>query len=249
MDDFREHSDSWGKDVAVTEPERPAATLCMACPVRRLCVGSLAAEAGTRLLRGMLAGRQRLRAGQGLDPRAAGPGVLHVVHEGALKSVAPDGQVRAFHFPGELAAAEGLGGLRDAGQLVALEDSELCAIRWMARDGGQTAAYQERLWDMASRDIVRERGQAAWLGGLAPVRRVAAFLSLVALRLRVHGAPAGELRLVASPAEIAGYLGLSDEATGEALDRLESRRLLERHGLVTCILRPDLLQREAQRTW
>lgn len=247
MDDFREPAHGGGGDVLLAEPLRPAATLCMACPVRRLCVGSLAAQAGTRQLLGMLAGRQRLRAGESLDPGFAAPGVLYAVHRGSFKLVAPDGTVRAFHFPGELAAAEGLGGVRDAGLLVALEDSELCGIRWTTGQGAESATYQARLWDMASREIVRERGQAAWLAQLAPLRRMAGFLAIVALRLRVHGAPVGELRVPLSHRDIGAYLRLREECVREALAELEQRQLVQHCGLALRIARPELLQREAQR--
>jgi CRP/FNR family transcriptional regulator len=215
---FGEDAPAW---EATSAPSRPGdASLCMTCPVRSLCIGGLAAQAGTRQLLTVLAGRCLLRAGETVHQPCFS---LSVIRRGSLKSTAPDGDAdrpHGFHFPGEVVGAGGLAGSGQALQLVALEDTELCAMRPGVAlvPGIGSRAYTGRLWDMISRDLVRERAQAGWLASLAPERRVAAFLASLALRVRAAGSPSRRQRLHMSAADIAGFLELPLAAVERELE-------------------------------
>lgn len=182
-------------------PDRPAdASLCLACPVRMACIGSLAAAAGTRQLLTVLGGWRRLRAGELAFRASEADSTLYAVRSGSLKSVVPGAAglaVRGFHFPGEIIGAGGLCSGRPGTLVVALEPTELCALRW-----GPPSACTGRVWDMASRELLRERVQSSWLAGLPPAQRVTAFRSHLAPRLR-----AGGPRKAGPPAaDVASYL-------------------------------------------
>jgi CRP/FNR family transcriptional regulator len=231
---------------------RADASLCMTCPVRGLCVGGLAAEAGTRQLRSLLADRQRLQAGDVVHTAGEPFQFLQAVRSGSLASVTSrrsGQQVRRLHFPGELAGVDGaLGGVH-ASTVIALEDTEICALRF----GGchslvpAGAAFAGRLWDMVSRELLGERSHAAWLAGLSPKLRVVSFLASLPLRVRAQGAAAREFRLHLSPTAIADYLRVPPETADRVLEALQERGLVEVGPHHVRILHPEWLQREAKR--
>jgi hypothetical protein len=171
----------------------------MTCPVRGQCIGSVAAQAGSRQLLTVLAGSRMLGVGNAMWLAA---GSVLAVRSGSMKSIALAGgahRARGFHFPGETVDG-GEHGVR----LVALEDTELCVMR----DGGAGRANpcSGRVWDMMSRQVMRERAEANLMAGLPPGRRVAALLASLKVRTRAHGGRSRLLQL--SVADVAGYLEL-----------------------------------------
>lgn len=232
-----------GEAMEVAPGRAPDASRCMTCPVGAACIGGVAAQAGTRQLLAVLAGRRVLRAGEALQQA---PHTLHAVRSGAVKSVLAGAvQPRAVHFPGELVTA-GLAGCGQPLRLVALEDTELCLLRpGAAGPGGR--AYLGRLWDMASRELVREHAQAGWLAGLPPERRITAFLASLTLRVRAPGARARPVRLYLSADDVGGLLRVLPATVGRVLAALTCRGLLEPGPDHIAIDRPELLQREARR--
>lgn len=167
----------------------PSGVLCMRCEVRARCLGGVAAEAGTAQLKGILAGRSALRRGEVLRPPDDGSSYVHVVRRGSLKSTLgrDDGeQVAGFHLRGELVGVEGVLAPGLPTTVTALEEAELCALRF-APSGGEAPgvrAFLARLWDMISCELVRERGQRSLLAALAPRERVAAFAANASVRTR-----------------------------------------------------------------
>lgn len=208
--------------VAAHSLATPTATLCMNCEVRVRCLGGIAAEAGTAQLQGILAGRIVLRAREVLyepdDPFTH----VHAVRSGALTSVArrDDGQQAVgFHFPGEVVGVDGMATGRQRVAVVALEETQLCAMRFAPR-GNEPAGVRSllaRLWDMMSCELVRERAHQSLLSTLPPEKRVAAFLASVSRRRR--GRKAGRLPLGMGPGEIGGYLGVPPEVVQDAISR------------------------------
>ena len=205
----------------------------MTCPVRAQCLGGVAQQAGTHDLLAVLAGRRLLPAGEAIVlPR----GGICVVRRGSLKSLtlgAEGGQVRGFHFPGEAVAA----GARVGLPIVALEDAELCIMRTGPSDGvgRPDSACLGRLWDMRSRELLRERSQAGGLAALSPVRRITAFLAELALRARVPGVSSRVLQLHLSAADIGGYLHVPTDTVRRVLGVLAKREVLllaRRHFIV-----------------
>jgi len=212
--------------VAADSPaNRPAhASLCMTCPVRAQCLGAVAPQAGTHELLAVLAGRRLLPAGEAIVlPR----GGICVVRRGSLKALTlgPDGgQARSFHFPGESVAAGGEVGM----PIVALEDTELCVMRTAPTDGavGPDNACRGRLWDMTSRDLLRDRTQSRALAAMSPVRRITAFIANLSARSRIGGTAQRLLQLNLSAADIASYLGVPTDTVRRVLGVLAKREVL-----------------------
>jgi CRP/FNR family transcriptional regulator len=226
---------------------RPNASLCMRCPVRERCIGSVAAHAGTRQLVAVLAGRRELQSGETVHDDGDAFETLSVVRSGALQSLAPGGagqRVRGFHFPGELVGVGGLALGRHVDTVVALEATELCAVRFHGAGHATTAgrAYDGRLWDMMSRDLLRRRFEANRLAGLAPEQRLLTWFAATLPRLSAHGSPSGEVLLPVSADDVGNYLGLGAEGTAEALAALAARGLLALEGDGIRILHPERLQ-------
>jgi CRP/FNR family transcriptional regulator, anaerobic regulatory protein len=192
--------------VSASAPLEGGATLCMACPVRESCIGRVAAQVGTRHLATLLVGRRRLQAGEVMYLSGQAFVSLYAVRSGSLKSTGPeqDGErVRGFHFAGEMVGADGLAQGRHTATVTAMEDTEVCALRFCASGG---RAYLGRLWDMMSRDLLSQRARAIRLASMPPQQRVTALLATLARRVRRPGAPAREHRLRLSPSDVAGYL-------------------------------------------
>jgi CRP/FNR family transcriptional regulator len=208
-------------DVAVATPDRPAArtpaaaSLCMACEVRARCLGDTAAQAGTVQLRGILAGRQALRGREILYRPGEPFDTVYTVRSGALIStVQGEGgpAVIGFHFPGEVVGVDGMATGRQQVTVTALEETQLCALRFAPRtaDTPGARAFLARLWDMMSCELVRERTHQGLLGTIAPQRRLAAFLASVRSRMR-GGRGRLRLPLGLTGGEIASYLRLPVE--------------------------------------
>lgn len=229
------NASAWQEPATADSPaNRPAhASLCMTCPVRALCLGAVAPQAGTHDLLAVLAGRRLLPAGEAIVlPR----GGTCVVRRGSLKSLTlgPDGgRARSFHFSGEAVAASGQVGL----PIVALEDTELCLMRTAPSDGASRPdnACRGRLWDMTSRELLRERATAAALAALSPVRRITSFIADLALRSRAGGASPRLMQLNLSASDIASYLEVPAETVRRVLGVLAKREVLllaRRHFIV-----------------
>lgn len=226
---------AWAAPASADSPaNRPAhASLCMTCPVRAQCLGAVAPQAGTHELLAVLAGRRLLPASEAIVlPR----GGICVVRRGSLKSLTlgtEGGQARSFHFPGEAVAASGQVGL----PIVALEDTELCVMRTAPGDGVTHPhnACVGRLWDITSRELLRERTQAAALAALSPVRRITSFIADLASRSRVGGVRPKLLQLNLSAADIASYLRVPTDTVRRVLGVLAKREVLllaRRHFIV-----------------
>lgn len=202
-------------DLAVAATgSAPTATLCMNCDVRTRCLGGIAAEAGTAQLQGILAGRQWLRVREVLYARDDHFDHVYAIRSGSLMSFVErdDGeQVVGFHFPGEVVGVDGMATGRQRVTVVAMEDTQLCAMRFAPRgnEAPGVRAFLARLWDMMSCEVVRERAHQSLLATLSPPRRVAAFLATVSRRVRGRGA--GRLPLGMGAEQIASYLGVTPE--------------------------------------
>lgn len=198
------------------------ASLCVTCRVRHLCLGGVASEIGTTQLRTFLAGRRRLRAGETAYRRNEPFVYLYAVRSGSLKSAVPRAQgeqVGAFHLPGEVVGADALASGRHRATVTALEDTELCVVRYEPWRAAQpsTRGFLGRVWDMMSRELLREWRHRIALAALAPQERVASFLAAMTPRLRARGPFSREPALPMTPADIASYLEVPIETVNRAL--------------------------------
>jgi CRP/FNR family transcriptional regulator len=240
------HGTGYAPVPAWEPPPQANAVLCMRCPVRDRCIGGVAAHAGTRQLISVLAGRRELQAGEVVHDEGDPFATLFVVRRGSLQSSVASARgerVRGFHFPGDLVGIGGLAGGRHVETAIALEPTELCAVRFQGA-GSKTAAgrvYDGRLWDMMSRDVLRRLVEANRLAALPPGPRLLHWLTCTLPRLRAQGAPSGEVHLPVSAGAVGNYLGVGPEAMAEALAALAARGLLALEGEGIRILQAERL--------
>ncbi|MGV3573331.1 MAG: Crp/Fnr family transcriptional regulator [Ramlibacter sp.] len=210
----------------------------MTCPVHGLCVGSMAAQAGSHQLLRVLAGSRRLRQGESLLVPA---GCAFAVRSGSIKSLTlPGAQARGFHFAGELV------GVGKPLRLEALEDSELCALRRDAAvaPGADDRRCAGRLWDMTSRELLRERGLANCLDGQPARRRLLFVLDHLVQRACRTGRCSRGVALRLSPGDLGEYLRLPGGMVEQALSELAERGVLQRWPYQVGMLQPDRLREE-----
>jgi CRP/FNR family transcriptional regulator len=212
-------------DLAVPLAARSAASgsLCMACDVRTRCLGGVAAELGTVQLKGILTGRQSLLGREVLYRPGDAFATVYVVRSGSLMSTQQGEGAEAvvgFHFPGEVVGVDGMATGRQRVTTTALEETQLCALRFAPRHGDSAGAraFLARLWDMMSCGLVRERAHQTLLATLPPAGRVAAFLESVAARMSRPGHRRRlRLPLGLTAFEIASYLGVPPEPVDAVL--------------------------------
>ncbi len=206
---------------------------------RRCCFGPLCLPGGVQpaevaLLDGVVEARRTLAAGEVLVQADAPFRALYAVRSGSLKSQVRCGervQVLAFHFPGELAGWDGIGHGRHRVEVVALEPSSVCLIRYhrlMGLADRIPRLYRRLLALMAGATQCDWTVAVAGPGGDAE-QRVLAFLLNLAERRLAAGLAVDEVRLGMSRDDIASYLGLAPETVSRAMVRVSRSGLVRIH--------------------
>jgi CRP/FNR family transcriptional regulator len=173
---------------------------------------------------------------------------LYAVRSGSLKSSAlrPDGfeQVLGFHMPGDLVGIDGLGNGEHPCDIVAMEDSELCAMPFQSleRLAREMPALDRMMNAIMSRQIVRHYSVMMMLAKMHADERVAAFLLMLSRRRAARGHSAQDLELPMTRDDMGSYLGLKVETVSRTLARLQRRGLIR-----VCMREIRLLDMEAIR--
>ena len=160
---------------------------------------------------------------------------LHAIRSGSLKSVTivEDGreQITGCHMAGDIVGLDGLGQSTHACDVVALEDSEVCALP-IARLGdlAEEPRLLQGLFQLMARDLRRGRDLIVLLGSMRAEERLATFLLNMAHRRQLRGAVANELALRMTREEIASFLGVKLETVSRVFSRLQAEGLIEVRG-------------------
>ncbi len=174
-------------------------------------------------------GQHLFRAGDPLH-------MLYVLTSGSLKTSMADRdervQVTGFSMPGELVGIEAIASGSYPCNVVAIEDSRCCGIRYsdLERLGHRIPALQSHLHRAMSREINRDHELMFLLGNLSAEERTAHFLLNLSGRYPLRGGGDELFRLAMSRREIASYLGLEVETISRVMTRLVTRRILEVRG-------------------
>ena len=170
--------------------------------------------------------RRRLEPGQYLY-RAGQPfQALYLVHVGSVKTceLSEDGreQVTGFRMAGELVGVESIGLQNYAGDVVALESTEVWELPYppVLTACLRVPELQQRLTAAMAEEIRRDRSWMLALGTLTAEQRVAAFLLDVAARYEAMGFSRSHFILRMSRADMASYLALKHETVSRALSHL-----------------------------
>ena len=157
---------------------------------------------------------------------------LHAIRSGGFKTVGisrqGDEKITGFHLAGEMLGLEAISAGRYAYSAVALEDSEVCAIPFVALEKMALAvpALQHKLFRVLSSDISRDQGLMLLLGSMTAEQRLAAFLLSLSRRYQRLGFAADRFVLRMTREEIGNYLGLTLETVSRLLSRFQRKALI-----------------------
>ena len=176
--------------------------------------------------------RRRLRRGEYLY-RAGDPFCsLFTIRAGSFKSVllTEDGreQVTGFHLGGDVLGLDGIGLDVHAGDVVALEDSEVAEIPYAGLDllAAEEPSVQQELFRLLSLEIQRERALMLLLGSMRAEERLASFLIDLSQRMAARGFSASSFLLRMTREEIGSMLGLKLETVSRILSRFQAEGLI-----------------------
>ena len=225
-------------------------TVCATCELRELCVPCCGLTRPQKdVAERLVFHRLRVRRGERLYRTGNAFTSLYAVRSGFFKSLAvlENGreQVTGFSMTGEVLGMDGIGPGKHACDTVALEDSEVCAIPFVALQelAHEIPVLQHHFRKMMSREIVREHGMLLQLGSMSAEERVAMFLLDLSRRFAARGHSASEFNLRMKRVEIASYLGLQLETVSRTFSRFQDAGLIGVRQKSICIRNSDGLMR------
>jgi CRP/FNR family transcriptional regulator len=211
----------------------PFPTLCSTCALRSTCLpcGMPLADVGD--VDEVIYSRRRIRRGEHLYRAGETFTALYGFRSGFFKSYVdtPDGSVQVTGFPmaGEVVGLDGIGTAVHTGNVVALDDGEVCVIPYaqLQQVTARSPALAHQVHRMMSREIVREQGQVALLGNMRADARLAAFLLELSEKFAARGYSPTEFHLRMTRDDIGSYLGVTLETISRALSRLQDQGLVK----------------------
>ena len=222
---------------------------CADCSLRSLCLPLLMSEDDLKRLDALVDSRRFVKRGQVLFRTGDRFEAVYAIRAGFFKTrlASTDGQeqVTGFQMAGEVLGLDGISTEMHLCDAVALEDSEVCVIRY-----GQLEFLSRKFTDLQrqfhrvmSREIVNDHGMMRLLGNRRAEERVAAFVLDLTQRLRLRGFSASSLVLRMTREEIGTYLGLTLETVSRCFSRLHDDGVLRVHRRQVDVLDPTALER------
>jgi CRP/FNR family transcriptional regulator, anaerobic regulatory protein len=222
---------------------------CGSCGVRELCLPLGLAPDGLRQLERVAGAPHRVKKRSALfrpgDPFAA----LYAIRLGTFKTLvlAEDGreQITGYHISGDIIGLDGLGEAVHGCEAVALEDSEVCELRYDALDrlARDVPELRHNLYRLLSRSVCRGQGMMFMLGSMRAEERLATFLLDLANRYHSRGYSSSEFVLRMTREETASYLGLKLETVSRLFSRLQGEGMIQVQGRAVKLLDPLALKR------
>lgn len=205
---------------------------CMRCPLWQLCTPCKPLIEPLPGAEGMVFARHRLVTGDILFNEGDAFHAVYAVRSGSMKSikVLPDSreQVIGFLIAGDVLALDGMGTGRHASTVMALEDTQVCAIDHTSLSSAMKnhPTLRHDFNRQISLEIVRSTRMLMLLGGLNAQERVAAFLLDLSRRYRERGQSPREFNLRMTRAEIGSYLGLQLETVSRTFSMFQQQGAL-----------------------
>jgi CRP/FNR family transcriptional regulator, anaerobic regulatory protein len=169
---------------------------------------------------------------------------LHIIRSGAFKcsrSYSDDHErVLGFTFPTELVGIDGIYVGLHQSAAVALEDSRLCSFSL-----SKLTPLMDRHPDLralVTRLLSNTLHHPDLDGARSPEQRIADFLMNLSRRAFRRGAPATDVDLPMSPAEMGSYLQIPAETVSAVLVHLARHRQIDIGAGHVRLLKPELLQ-------
>ena len=206
---------------------------CSLCVLGQFCLPvGLSAEDVTKI-DALVKERVRLQKGESLYRHGSVLTSVYSVRYGTLKTEysLPDGrlQIIGFHLPGEILGLDGIGEGHYQSDAIALEESEVCIIRFEAFEdlARQIPVLQHQFHRILSRELTQDQRHLLSLGSLRAEERLAGFLLNLSQRLAARGYINNEFDLRMSRVEIGSYLGIQIETVSRMLSRFAESGLIQ----------------------
>ncbi|KDP85977.1 fumarate/nitrate reduction transcriptional regulator Fnr [Cupriavidus basilensis] len=206
---------------------------CSTCSLGQLCLPVGMSQQDLEKMDSLVQERVRVRKGETLyrlgDPLTA----VYAIRFGTLKThlTMEDGrsQITGFHLPGEVVGLDGLGEMQHASDATALEDTEVCVVRFgdLQSLSGALPSLQHQFMRLMSKEISQDQVMLITLGSMRAEERLAAFLINLSERLSARGYSASEFVLRMSREEIGSYLGLKLETVSRLFSRFAEAGLIQ----------------------
>ena len=137
-------------------------------------------------------------------------------------------QITGFHLPGEVVGLDGLGEMQHASDATALEDTEVCVMRFNDLQTLSTTvpSLQQQFLRMMSKEITQDRVMLLTLGSMRAEERPPPSVNL-SERLSERGYSSTEFVLRMSREEIGSYLGLKLETVSRLFSRFAEAGLIQ----------------------
>jgi len=222
---------------------------CADCSLRSLCLPLLMSEDDLKRLDALVDSRRFVKRGQALFRTGDRFEAVYAIRAGFFKTrlASTDGQeqVTGFQMAGEVLGLDGISTEMHPCDAVALEDSEVCVIRYGQLEflSREFTDLQRQFHKVMSREIVNDHGMMRLLGNRRAEERVAAFVLDLTQRLRLRGFSASSLVLRMTREEIGTYLGLTLETVSRCFSRLHDDGVLRVHRRQVDVLDPTALER------
>jgi len=209
------------------------AVRCSTCNLRELCLPQGMTQDEVQRLNGLVTTRRRIKKGESLQHAGEPFKSLYAVRTGSFKTciATEDGrdQVTGFKMSGEIIGLDGIGTNIHIIDVIALEDSEVCAIPFARFEEAsrEITGLQKQFHRIMSREIVGEQGIMVLLGSMRAEERVATFLLNLSRRFRARGYSPTEFHLRMTREEIGSYLGLKLETVSRVMSRFHDVGLIQ----------------------
>ena len=234
-----------------TGASKDLAVRCTNCNLRELCLPQDMAHDDVQRINALVTTRRRVKKGESLQHAGEAFKLLYAVRTGSFKTciATEDGrnQVTGFKMSGEIIGLDGISTGTHIIDVVALEDSEVCAIPFSRFEEAsrEIAGLQKQFHRIMSREIVGEQGAMVLLGSMRAEERVATFLVSLSRRFRARGYSPTEFHLRMTREEIGSYLGLKLETVSRVMSRFHDVGLIKINQKHVMILDADGLKEVA----
>jgi len=219
--------------LLTTIPITEMSPRCSTCSLGQLCLPVGMSQQDLEKMDTLVQDRVRVRKGETLyrlgDPLTA----VYAIRFGTLKThlTMEDGrsQITGFHLPGEVVGLDGLGEMQHASDATALEDTEVCVVRFgdLQTLSNVLPSLQHQFMRLMSKEISQDQVMLITLGSMRAEERLAAFLINLSERLSARGYSASEFVLRMSREEIGSYLGLKLETVSRLFSRFAEAGLIQ----------------------
>ncbi|NMM28454.1 MAG: helix-turn-helix domain-containing protein [Glaciimonas sp.] len=165
----------------------------------------------------------QFKAGQRVHTIGQNFDALYIVHSGFLKTVLIDEygneQVLSFPMKADILGVDGINSRLYSSEAVALSDCDLILLPFkkLTALARTHVELENAIYDVLSRELVREQAMVGMLGALSAEARVARFLVMLSDRFALMGYSSKFFNLRMTRHEIGSYLGLTLETVSRTL--------------------------------